>query len=143
MRLVVGLVAVLWLVAQSAPPVLADNEIVLDDDAPSVQMHGTWATSASTSGFLGSGYHYRVAGDGSSTFTWPFAGGYAYSMTTMDKAKNKAQDVKGRAKEAVGRATNNRDLKNKGKTDQAKSAVKDVGEKAKDAVGQIKRTVKR
>ena len=57
-------------------------------------------------------------------------------------AKNKAQELKGKAKEAVGRTTNNRDLTAKGKTDQAKAAVKNVGETAKDAVGKVKRAIK-
>ena len=59
-------------------------------------------------------------------------------MSTADKASNKAQDIKGKVKEAVGDATGNNDLEAKGKADQAKAAVKDVGEKAKDAVGTIK-----
>jgi uncharacterized protein YjbJ (UPF0337 family) len=59
-------------------------------------------------------------------------------MSTEDKVSNKAQDLKGKVKETVGRATDNDDLEAKGKTDQAKAAVKDVGEKAKDAVGTIK-----
>ena len=59
-------------------------------------------------------------------------------MSTEDKVSNKAQDLKGKVKEAVGDATGNDDLEAKGKTDQAKAAVKDVGEKAKDAVGTIK-----
>ena len=74
MRFIAGLLSILWLLAQAARPALADNEIVLDDDAPTVQTHGAWATSTATSGFIGGGYHYRVAGDGSSTFTWPFGG---------------------------------------------------------------------
>ena len=59
-------------------------------------------------------------------------------MSTEDKASNKAQDLKGKVKETVGKATDNEDLEAKGKTDQAKAAVKDVGEKAKDAVSTIK-----
>jgi uncharacterized protein YjbJ (UPF0337 family) len=59
-------------------------------------------------------------------------------MSTEDKASNKAQDLKGKVKETVGRVTDNDDLEAKGKTDQAKAAVKDVGEKAKDAVETIK-----
>jgi uncharacterized protein YjbJ (UPF0337 family) len=59
-------------------------------------------------------------------------------MSTEDKVSNKAQDLKGKVKETVGRVTDNDDLEAKGKTDQAKAAVKDVGEKAKDAVGTIK-----
>src|SRR5437764_230699 len=74
MRYLAGLLSVLLLLTQAAPPALADNEIVLDDDAPGVQTHGTWATSTVTTGFIGSSYHYRVAGDGSSTFAWPFGG---------------------------------------------------------------------
>jgi uncharacterized protein YjbJ (UPF0337 family) len=58
-------------------------------------------------------------------------------------AKNKAQELKGKAKEAVGRTTNNRDLTAKGKTDQAKAAVKNVGETAKDAAGKVKRAIKK
>lgn len=64
-------------------------------------------------------------------------------MATQDKASNKAQDIKGKVKEAVGSATDNRDLEAKGKTDQAKAAVKDVGEKVKDAAGEVKDAVTR
>ena len=74
MRVLAGVLSIACLLASMAPPALADNDIVLDDDGASVQSHGIWAATASTSGFLGSGYHYRVAGDGTSTFTWPFTG---------------------------------------------------------------------
>jgi uncharacterized protein YjbJ (UPF0337 family) len=59
-------------------------------------------------------------------------------MATQNKAANKAQDLKGRLKEGAGRATGNKDLKRKGKSDQTKSAVKDVGEKVKDAASTVK-----
>lgn len=59
-------------------------------------------------------------------------------MGTRDKTANTAQDLKGKVKETAGRATGNKDLKNKGKSDQAKSAIKDVGEKAKDAASTVK-----
>jgi uncharacterized protein YjbJ (UPF0337 family) len=49
-----------------------------------------------------------------------------------DKTRNAAQDVKGKAKEAAGRATGNRKLANKGRSDQAKAGVKKAGEKVKD-----------
>lgn len=62
-------------------------------------------------------------------------------MGTKDKASNKAQDIKGKVKETVGKATGNEDLENEGKTDQVESAVKDVGEKAKDAVASVKHAV--
>jgi hypothetical protein len=75
MRLLAGLISVLVLLAPAARPALADNaEVVVDDDASGVQAKGVWATASSTSGFMGSGYHYRVAGDGASTFGWPFSG---------------------------------------------------------------------
>ena len=62
-------------------------------------------------------------------------------MGTQDKASNKLQDVKGKVKETVGKATGDDDLKSKGNTDQAKAAVKDVGEKVKDAASDIKGAV--
>lgn len=62
-------------------------------------------------------------------------------MGTQDKASNKAQDIKGKVKETVGKATGDEELEGKGKADQAKSAVKDVGEKAKDAASKLKDTV--
>ena len=54
-------------------------------------------------------------------------------MGTDDKARNKAEELKGQAKEGLGRATDDKDLEAEGRTDQAKSDVKQAGEKAKDA----------
>ena len=54
-------------------------------------------------------------------------------MSGTDKAKNKVQDVTGKAKEAVGHVTGDRDTKAEGKSDQTKSSLKDAGEKVKDA----------
>jgi len=54
-------------------------------------------------------------------------------MGTDDKARNKAEELKGQAKEGLGRATDDEDLEAEGRTDQAKSDVKQAGEKAKDA----------
>ena len=56
------------------------------------------------------------------------------AVGATDKARNKAEEVKGKAKEAVGRATGDRKTSNRGKGDQAKSNLKDAGEKVKDAV---------
>ncbi len=61
----------LLLLAPSAGPAYAD-EIIVDDASPTVQVHGTWAVSSSSGGFFGAGYRYRVAGDGSSSVSWPF-----------------------------------------------------------------------
>jgi uncharacterized protein YjbJ (UPF0337 family) len=55
-------------------------------------------------------------------------------MSTVDKAKNKAQEVKGQAKQAAGKATNDRSLEAKGKMDEVAGNVKQAGEKLKDAV---------
>jgi uncharacterized protein YjbJ (UPF0337 family) len=55
-------------------------------------------------------------------------------MSTVDKAKNKAQAVKGKAKEAAGKATNDRSLEAKGKGDRVAGNLKQAGEKIKDAV---------
>ncbi|WP_216898377.1 CsbD family protein [Nocardia alni] len=53
-------------------------------------------------------------------------------MSATDKAKNKLDDLAGKAKEKVGEATGDRDTQNEGKADQAKSNLKDAGEKVKD-----------
>jgi len=54
-------------------------------------------------------------------------------MSAEDKMKNKIDDVAGRAKEAIGKATGNPDTRNEGRADQAKANLKDAGEKVKDA----------
>ena len=54
-------------------------------------------------------------------------------MSIEDKAKNAVEDLKGKTKEAVGRATDDDALEAQGRRDQAKSDVKQVGEKVKDA----------
>jgi uncharacterized protein YjbJ (UPF0337 family) len=54
-------------------------------------------------------------------------------MGAEDKASNKIDDVGGKAKEALGKVTGDKDTEDKGKVDQAKSSLKDPGEKVKDA----------
>jgi uncharacterized protein YjbJ (UPF0337 family) len=53
-------------------------------------------------------------------------------MGTDDKIGNKAEELKGKAKEGVGKATGDQELENQGKGDQAKSNLKQAGEKIKD-----------
>lgn len=53
-------------------------------------------------------------------------------MGLFDRAKNKMEDAKGKAKEAAGDATNDDSTKLEGEGDQAKAAVKDKVEDAKD-----------
>jgi uncharacterized protein YjbJ (UPF0337 family) len=45
----------------------------------------------------------------------------------------KTEDLRGKAKEAVGEVTNDEELERQGKVDQAKSDLKEAGEKVKDA----------
>ncbi len=58
---------------------------------------------------------------------------------------SKADDLKGRAKEAVGDLTDNEDLKREGQADRAggkvKEVIEDVGEKAEHLVDEIKAAV--
>ncbi|CAN5325637.1 hypothetical protein BH11ACT4_BH11ACT4_17800 [soil metagenome] len=54
-------------------------------------------------------------------------------MGADDKIKNAAQDVKGKAEEPVGRATDNERLEAEGHADQAAASAKKVGEDVKDA----------
>ena len=54
-------------------------------------------------------------------------------MGAGDKVSNKIDDVGGKAKEAVGKLTDDESTENEGKIDQAKSSLKDAGEKVKDA----------
>lgn len=54
-------------------------------------------------------------------------------MSGTDKASNKIDEVGGKAKEAMGKATGDRSTENEGRKDQAKGDFKDAGEKVKDA----------
>ena len=54
-------------------------------------------------------------------------------MGAEDKARNKIDNLGGKAKEGLGKATGDKDTENEGKVDQAKSNLKDAGEKIKDA----------
>ena len=54
-------------------------------------------------------------------------------MSIKDKFNNKVEEVKGKTKEGVGDATDDKSLENEGKADQAKGNLKQAGEKVKDA----------
>ncbi|GAA4385505.1 CsbD family protein [Tsukamurella soli] len=63
-------------------------------------------------------------------------------MGITDDAKNKADDLKGRAKEAAGSVTGDDDLKSEGQADQgiasAKGKVADAADKVKEGVDNVK-----
>ncbi|MGH3608377.1 MAG: CsbD family protein [Pseudonocardiaceae bacterium] len=53
-------------------------------------------------------------------------------MGIGDKISNKAEELKGKLKEATGEATGDEHLEAEGKVDQAESKIKQAGEKVKD-----------
>jgi uncharacterized protein YjbJ (UPF0337 family) len=59
-------------------------------------------------------------------------------VNATDKAKDKAQEAKGKVKEATGRAVGNERLEAEGKADQVTADVKQAGEKVKDAGKSLK-----
>jgi uncharacterized protein YjbJ (UPF0337 family) len=62
-------------------------------------------------------------------------------MATEDKAAHKGTELKGKAKEAVGDVTDDRDLQAEGQADQAEGNVKQAGDKVKDAGSKVKDAV--
>lgn len=54
-------------------------------------------------------------------------------MGLDDKIENATDDLKGKAKEAAGKATDDESLEAEGRGDQAVSDLKQAGEKVKDA----------
>jgi uncharacterized protein YjbJ (UPF0337 family) len=54
-------------------------------------------------------------------------------MSLEDKAKNKAEELKGQGKETTGKAVGNESLEAEGKVDKASGNLKQAGEKVKDA----------
>ena len=54
-------------------------------------------------------------------------------MGRDDKTNNKVEEIRGEAKEKVGRATGDDALKRQGERDQSKADLKQAGEKVKDA----------
>jgi uncharacterized protein YjbJ (UPF0337 family) len=55
-------------------------------------------------------------------------------MATEKKVANKLDELTGKGKEALGRATDDPDLQAEGEAQQAKSNLKQAGEKVKDAL---------
>jgi uncharacterized protein YjbJ (UPF0337 family) len=55
-------------------------------------------------------------------------------VATDDKLRNQGEDLKGKAKETIGRATDDEELEARGRSDQARADLKNAGEKVKDAI---------
>ena len=55
-------------------------------------------------------------------------------MATDDKLRNQGEELKGKTKETIGRATDDEELEARGRSDQAKANLKQAGEKVKDAI---------
>jgi uncharacterized protein YjbJ (UPF0337 family) len=55
-------------------------------------------------------------------------------MSNTDKANNKIDEVKGRAKQTVGAATGDESERREGKVEEKTANLKQAGEKIKDAV---------
>ncbi|MET7299532.1 CsbD family protein [Embleya sp. NPDC005575] len=68
-------------------------------------------------------------------------------MGIDDNIRNKAQDAGGKAKEKLGEATGNEDLRDEGQQDQgsakAKEAAAGAKDKANEAINKIKGSMKR
>lgn len=64
-------------------------------------------------------------------------------MGADDKIQNKAQELGGKGKEAVGDATGDEELQREGQADQTESGLKQAGEKIKDAGSKVKDAVTR
>ncbi len=58
-------------------------------------------------------------------------------MSGTDKARNKGQEVGGKAKETVGNITGDESIRDEGRSDQVKSNLKGAAEKVKDAFNRL------
>jgi uncharacterized protein YjbJ (UPF0337 family) len=59
--------------------------------------------------------------------------GRGSTVSAQDKVKNTAETAKGKVKEGIGKATDDKSLEAEGHADQAKGDLKQAGEKIKDA----------
>jgi uncharacterized protein YjbJ (UPF0337 family) len=64
-------------------------------------------------------------------------------MGTEDKAANKAEQLKGKAKKGVADLTGDDELHAQGEADEAKGKTKQAGERVKDAAKNVKDAFKR
>jgi uncharacterized protein YjbJ (UPF0337 family) len=80
---------------------------------------------------------HRV-GDG-----YPIGAERSPHMGTEDKARNLGENLKGKAKEATGKVTDDERLEAEGERDQASADLKQRGEQLKDAGEDVKDAFKR
>ena len=64
-------------------------------------------------------------------------------LSFVNKIRNRAQVTRGRAKQKVGRATNNRRLRAEGLADRIGGNTRQLGEKVKDTGKDLKGTFRR
>lgn len=64
----------------------------------------------------------------------PITGCSVGSMAVDDTAKNRSQQVKGKAKEQAGKLTGNKELERDGQKDMVQGEVRQRGSKIKDAL---------
>ncbi|GII81473.1 CsbD family protein [Sphaerisporangium rufum] len=62
-------------------------------------------------------------------------------MGADDKFANKAEELKGRAKQGIGDATDDERLRAEGEREEAGGKLKQAGERVKDAAHDVKRAV--
>ena len=55
-------------------------------------------------------------------------------MTKTDKAKNKVEELEGRARQVAGAATGDSSQERQGRVEETKANLKQAGEKVKDAI---------
>jgi uncharacterized protein YjbJ (UPF0337 family) len=64
-------------------------------------------------------------------------------MSYTDKARNEAEEAKGKAKERIGDWTDDEDLQAEGVADQASANTKQAGEHVKDAAHDVADTLRK
>jgi lipoprotein-anchoring transpeptidase ErfK/SrfK len=91
----------------------AADELILDNNAPFVQVTGPWTSTATTIGYAGGDYLFRTAGAGNATVFWPFpaaapAGHYDVSVR-WTSGPNRASDAQYFVSSGAGTAAMTRD----------------------------------
>jgi hypothetical protein len=67
-----AVVAAMLVMVTLSPGRVGAEEIIVDNNAPFVQVVGPWVSTALTDGFTGADYLFRTASTGAGTVFWPF-----------------------------------------------------------------------